>query len=284
MMSSSHASGHFEWGPPPKDETFGHQRELKILAVGGCHVAGYPFDPSKSFINLVFPASRGNQVCSIARLPLTRGAKVREALEQDSYDVLVLQVGNFESVFSLKAILGFWKRKLGMRSPRQSSSLSSPSGSGSEESWQPTIEEIKGSRKFAMMEKLRGVLFVLWMLSGGSLRMRRRLNGRLNAFWAEIEDVLPATTIVVLPLPTVMRTTNRLRIILGRLLMKRLAAREFGGRCIVGFPLEAYRLQGRFRDLHHLTDAGHLSRQGHRLLARQLYKAMRDPEDYAFGW
>jgi hypothetical protein len=78
-----------ERGPKPK---------LKMLFAGGCHIFGHPLGEAYSFTAVA--ASRLSDVADVQietfRVGLKRSASILEVLKRERFDVLVVQLGNFE--------------------------------------------------------------------------------------------------------------------------------------------------------------------------------------------
>lgn len=89
--------------------------KLRMLVAGGCHVAGYPIGEEYSFVNVakhILAARKVEaQTITMGRTPVTHATRLAEAIETHRPDVLVLQLGNYETTATFKQ---YFRRVLGL--------------------------------------------------------------------------------------------------------------------------------------------------------------------------
>lgn len=83
---------------------------MSCLAIGGCHLEGYPIGYTNSFIYNI-SKSFSKDVHVRANFPLSHIHKIAMLIERYNPSVVVLQLGNYEFDASLKKTLQLWRKK-----------------------------------------------------------------------------------------------------------------------------------------------------------------------------
>lgn len=73
----------------------------KVLFIGGCHVEGYPVDAKSSFVSVCMKDSDA-QTRIIAMQTVSKYKKIFDIIESEKPDLVVLQLGHYETGLGLK--------------------------------------------------------------------------------------------------------------------------------------------------------------------------------------
>ncbi len=97
---------------------------IHIVAAGGCHIYGWPISDSHSFLKVMLAEIGSAELTTIAPVNLRHYIPLTTHLQQQSADVLILQLGNYETLASIKKHI-----RAVLRAKRQSRLVASQSSS-----------------------------------------------------------------------------------------------------------------------------------------------------------
>src|ERR1700712_1775201 len=90
-------------------------KKLRVLVAGGCHVVGYPIGEKHSFVNVTKQILALGGICcemdAMGRTPVTRRDQLVERLKAQRPDILVLQLGNYETNITFQK---YFRKRLGL--------------------------------------------------------------------------------------------------------------------------------------------------------------------------
>lgn len=217
-----------------------------MIAIGGCHVAGYKVGEENSFINIL---SKVTGLICTHRAPnyqIKKTTGIREKINTTQPDIAVLQLGNYEFNASLRQIL---KKKSGKSSNSGSASAGESALISGKPVMLPLVKEPKTGFFFRNL-----ITPFIWNI----LKYRNRVHLH------HIRDIIrenPSMQFVILsPIPCFKSSDNLVRNLAGRWYRKLFAA----------MPNVTYIDLFRYiaADKRYFADPGHLNATGHRILGK----------------
>jgi hypothetical protein len=242
-------------------------REVRISALGGCHVAGYPYEVAQAFPSLLAAQLRGHVVERTANLQFVKLPEHLPAIETLHPALVLFQLGNYEFCASATTLIKQVRRSLGFKSTgknrtERTASIASATKPASFTSGQPAalLLSILGklltkSKQYVRVVVLGLLISVLWLCSPQHRRAFRALNACVRAH--------PNTAFLFLsPFPHLDPAVDAMRR-LGSWLLRQslLPAANF-------YWVDSHLLIPRDPSLFY--DLGHLNEVGHRNLAAKL--------------
>lgn len=236
-------------------------KPVKLVVLGGCHVAGYPIGASQAFPTQLSELLGGQVVGEVSYLTFTHLPEHLPLIDQLQPSHVVLQLGNHEFADSFRPLLRQLGRVLFAR-PLASATSSKPAKvpQAGPPSPEPSPASLAGRpRHWARVAGLSLLTTLLWWVSARHRRSFAALNACMGRH--------PATAFVFLsPFPARHPTHNCIRHVGGWLLRQRLARRP---NC---HWLNSHTLLHPDKPL--FVDASHLNRHAHRVLAYGLAAAV----------
>ena len=236
-------------------------KPVKIVALGGCHVSGYPIGPTHAFPTQLCALLDGEVLAQVANLQFVRLPDHLATIGALQPSHVVLQIGNYEFSASLRSLLQQYKRALGIQSSKkksvQSASLSSI------ESAAPATPE---SSYFFRVVGLGLITIVLWLFSARHRRTFRALN-------ACMRENSETAFVFLSPFPCLSPAHSTLRKLGGWLLRRGLAAQP---NCHWIDSLEVLS-----SDRKLFVDQLHLNKKAHRALAYRLAACFISNSDHS---
>jgi hypothetical protein len=98
---------------------------MSCLAIGGCHLEGYPIGYTNSFIYKL-SKTFSEDVHVEANFPLSRISRIATLIQMHNPGVVVLQLGNYEFDASIQKTLQLWKKKRNLRTKKIAKSSGNP--------------------------------------------------------------------------------------------------------------------------------------------------------------
>jgi hypothetical protein len=238
-------------------------KKVKISALGGCHVAGYPYEETQAFPSLLAGQMDGQVIERMAHLQFVKLPNHLLTVDTLHPSHVVLQLGNYEFCASAMSLQKQARRSLGLKATGQQKSQSTPSS----ESKSASIPEVRPVslltellarlKLYVRVVALGLFISVLWLCSSQHRRAFRALNACMRQH--------PATAFLFLsPFPHLDPAVNALRR-LGGWIMRRGIASTANCHWIDSHQL----IQ---RELPIFYDSGHLNEDGHRYVAAFLAK------------
>jgi hypothetical protein len=232
---------------------------MRISALGGCHIAGHPYETKQAFPSLLAVQTHSQVVERIVNLEFVKLPKHLLAIDTHRPSHVLLQLGNYEFSASAATLLKQVYRSLGVKSTSKKSHSSTTSTT-------PTAKPVSFLNKLLIKAKLcvrvvaLGLLTsILWLWSS----QHRRAFYALNACMRQH----PNTVFIFLtPFPHLDPAVNTLRQ-LGSWLMRRGVAST--PNC---HWLDSHKLIQ--RDPAMFYDLGHLNEEGHLYLATKLARIL----------
>jgi hypothetical protein len=240
--------------------------EVKISALGGCHVAGYPYEVKEAFPSLLAVQIGGQVVKRVAHLQFVKLPNHLPAIDTLLPSHVLLQMGNYEFCASASTLYKQARRSL---SPQSTGKKSSKSSSSNESSVDPIPRASSASflskllakpKLYARVVTLGLFISILWLCSSQHRQAFRALNACMRQY--------PATVFLFLsPFPHLDPAVNTLRR-LGSWIMRRGVASTANCHWV-----DSHQLIPRAPTLFY--DSGHLNEEGHRhvaaFLAREFF-------------
>ena len=235
----------------------------KIVALGGCHVVGYPFEQFDAFPNLLCGLINGELVGQVGNLQFVRLPDHLARFRGLQPSHVILQFGNYEFSASFYHVIRQFKRAFGLRVSPPSPSFGS-SGSSSGSTYQTNSVDALPARSkmghYARLTGLGSVTASIWLFSS----QYRLVFQAINRYMAQCPDT---TLIFLSPLPCLDPVANSLRRLGSRLLRRGLASQP---NC---HWLDTHQVIG--TDPRFFADPSHLSKIGHQALAHSITKYLK---------
>lgn len=219
-----------------------------MIAIGGCHVAGYKVGEENSFVNVVSRSTGYECIHRAANYQIKKTTGIREKINTNQPDIVLLQLGNYEFHASLKQL--FQTKK------KNKSKLSENSGlvkKSDDTDKQPLLLPLVKEPKAGFF--LRNLITpFIWIV----LKYRNRL------YLKNIKDIIkenPSQTFVILsPIPCFKTSDN---------LIRNKAAKWYK-KLYATLPNVTYIDLFRYiaSDKRYFADPGHLNSTGHRIMGR----------------
>jgi hypothetical protein len=243
--------------------------EVKISALGGCHVAGYPYEVKQAFPSLLAMQTEGQVVERMAHLQFVKMPSHLPAIDALHPSHVLLQLGNYEFCASASSLYKQARRSLGLKATGKKNSKGTSSSKSTSDS-DSSYDSMPRARSATFLNKLLAkpglyvrvavlglFISVLWLCSPQHRRAFRALNACMRQH--------PATAFLFLsPFPHLDPAVNTLRR-LGGWIMRRGVASTTNCHWVDSHQL----IQ---RDLPLFYDSGHLNEEGHRYIAAFLAK------------
>jgi hypothetical protein len=227
---------------------------IKIFAAGGCHVSGWPFDEKSGFIARATEfLDQENFKCEyriLSPLPLSKPQSATRICEDFNPDILVLQLGNYESITNFKK---FFNKKLGinLNKKNKNSIVSSV----------PTHDFIPDF-KWHIKNNLKYIIDSLFFHKVVDLK---EVENKLKIFFHTVSEQKIKNVIVLSPLPCKDLTVYKYREHINKMIKE--TAENFG---FYFFDVLNFEKQYSHSD-YIFTDPIHLNKKGHEILGRFLY-------------
>ena len=230
----------------------------KIVALGGCHVVGYPFGQAHAFPTLLCGLLDGELVGIVGNLQFVRLPDHLARFKDLQPSHVILQLGNYEFSASFYHVMRQFKRAFGLPvsppSPSRGSSNNS-SGSSHQTNSVDALPARNRMEHYARLTGLGSVTAGIWLFSS----KYRRVFQDINRYMAQCPDT---QFIFLSPLPCLDPAANSLRRLGSRLLRRGLASQS---NCQW---LDTHQVIG--TDQSFFTDSSHLSKVGHIALAQSI--------------
>ncbi len=230
-------------------------REIKISVLGGCHVAGYPYEVQQAFPSLLAAQVHGQIVQRVANLQFVKLPQHLQAIETLPPSYVLLQLGNYEFCASGATLLRQVYRSLGLKSTGKKSSETTASATSAAKPTSFLSKLLTKVKLYVRVAALGLLTTVLWLCSPQHRRAFRALNACVRQH--------PNTSFLFLsPFPHLDPAVDALRR-LGSWLLRRGLAPAANLHWLDSHQL----IQ---QDPALFYDLGHLSEEGHRYLAAEL--------------
>jgi hypothetical protein len=228
---------------------------IRISALGGCHVAGYPYEVKQAFPSLLAAQVHGEVVERIVNLQFVKLPKHLPAIGTLHPSHVLLQLGNYEFCASATTILKQVRRSLGLKSTSKKSSESTASTVSATQPASFLGQLLMKTKLYVRVVTLGLITSLLWLCSSQHRRTFRALNACMRQH--------PNTVFLFLaPFPHLDPAVNALRQLGSWLMRRRIAsAPNF-------YWFDSHQLIE--RDPAIFYDLGHLNEEGHRYLANKL--------------
>jgi hypothetical protein len=237
--------------------------EVKISALGGCHVAGYPYEVKQSFPSLLAVQMEGQVVERLAHLQFVKMPTHLLTIDTLRPSHVLLQLGNYEFYASATSLYKQARRSLGLKATGKKNSKSTSKSDSSSDSMPRAGSAsflnklLVKPRLYVRIVALGLFISVLWFCSPQHRRAFRALNACMQQH--------PATAFLFFsPFPHLDPAVNSLRR-LGGWIMRRGVASTANCHWVDSHQL----IQ---RDSTLFYDSGHLNEEGHRYVAAFLAK------------
>jgi hypothetical protein len=230
-------------------------REVKIGALGGCHIAGYPYEVAQAFPSLLAAQIQGQVVARTANLQFVKLPQHLPAIATLHPSLVLLQLGNYEFCASVRTLLRQVRGSLGLKSTGKKGTELSASTALATRPASFLDKLLTKPKRYGRVVLLGLLINVLWLCSPQHRQAFRALNAYVQAH--------PNTAFVFLsPLPHLDPAEDAMRR-LGSWLLRRglLPAANFHW-------VDSHLLIPRDPSLFY--DLGHLNEEGHRNLAAKL--------------
>jgi hypothetical protein len=230
---------------------------VRILVIGGCHCNGLPVGEENGFVAQAGLALRAAGTAAEFRVEapvaLRRAAEIVARRRGESYDAVIVQLGNYEATGLLKK----WLRARGGWLPRTASSSGMPQSSGG------LLREphITLGTKVRMLANRVGD-----RLSGHTLVRVGEITPRFEYNLSLLAEAFGPQTVVLSPTPCVDPVYLRYRIELHRIMERKCREVKLPYVDVIGA------LAG---DPEMFSDHVHLGRKGHRQLGILVAAALR---------
>ncbi|PZF71357.1 hypothetical protein [Taibaiella soli] len=178
-------------------------KPMKCLAIGGCHMEGYPIGFNNSFIHK-FSKRFTSDVHVEANFPLSHTYRISALIKEHDPGIVILQLGNFEFDASLKKTFDLWARKKRIPSAEQPKTNDRiVSQTGNFVHIVSTTPPVTNNRFLSLLQ---------WACLPPTILVRKYLVAGQMRSLKEITQQFPHIKFIVLtPLPVVKATDNWIR-------------------------------------------------------------------------
>ncbi|HEX4877902.1 MAG TPA: hypothetical protein VFV31_14590 [Chitinophagaceae bacterium] len=220
-----------------------------MIAIGGCHIAGYKVGEENSFINVMADTAGFDIIHKAANFEIKRNIEIREKINKHQPDTVLLQLGNYEFHASLKELFREKKNYTGSRVSGGSGQLSELTNEADDRLMLPMVKEKKAG---FVIQNL--VTPFIW----------KYLNWKNKAHFSNIKSIIrenPGINFIILsPIPCYKISDNLIRNKAGKWYRKLFAA----------MPNVTYIDLFRYiaADKRYFEDPAHLNITGHRILGK----------------
>jgi hypothetical protein len=216
-----------------------------MIAIGGCHVAGYKVGPENSFINVLAKSSGFHCIHKAPQFQIKKSIEIREKINKHNPEIVILQLGNYEFQGSLKEII---KKKINAKTDLGAEHAINDNFSQQE----LKLPESRNIKRWGLLNNLFNPIVWSMLFRKNSVHLKN------------IQQIIrenPSTHFVVLsPMPCSKISDNIIRRKAGRWYKKLFA------------PLPNVSYIDLFRfiavDKRYFIDPAHLNTTGHRILGR----------------
>lgn len=230
-------------------------KSAKVVALGGCHVAGYPFEQSDAFPNLVCDLINGELVGQVTNLQFVRLPDHLARFKELQPSHVILQLGNYEFSASFYHVMRQFERAFGLSLSPLSPSCSSSSNSSYQTNSVDALPAKSKIGHYARLTCLGSVTAGIWLFSSKYRHVFRDINCYMSQY--------PETEFIFLsPLPCLDPTANALRRLGSRLLRRGLVRQP---NC---HWLDTHQVID--TDQRFFADPSHLSKVGQQTLAQSI--------------
>ena len=228
---------------------------MKISVLGGCHVAGYPYEVRQAFSSLLIAQLEGQVVQRVANLQFVNLPQHLLLIEALCPSHVLLQLGNYEFCASATSLLKQVYSSLGLRLTGKKKNENTVGATPTPRSALFPGKLLAKAKLYVRVGTLGLLISVLWLCSPQHCRAFRAFNVYVRQH--------PNTRFIFLsPFPHLDPAVNALRRLGGWLLRQRLTSAK---------NLHWVDSQQLIRQEHSLFyDLGHLNEEGHRYLAARL--------------
>lgn len=229
-------------------------KSAQIIALGGCHIAGYPIGKSNAFPTLLCELIDGEVIKTVPNLQFLRVADHLACIEEAQPSHVVLQLGNFAFSASFQHVTRQFRRAFDL--PVNTTPTGDSSSSSSSFQTNAVALPAKGwLNDFLRVVSLGTITMIIWFFSPKHRRVFQALN--------KCMEENPNTTFFFLsPLPCLDPPANTLRRLGGWLLRRGLHKLP---NC---HWLDSHKVIDTTE--RYFADPSHLSRTGHEALAQLL--------------